>query len=82
MHATPVPMLAVEENSVWFFKTCLNCFSKQYKMYCIRLMGRIKTKPEVAPILFFPLLFWSQVNNLLILDSFQRPLNSGWFPKQ
>lgn len=46
-------MLAVEENSMWF-KTCWNYFSKQYKMYCIRLMGHIKIKPEVAPIFFLP----------------------------
>lgn len=44
-------MLAVGGNSVWF-KSCLNYFSKQYKMYCIGLAGHIKTKPEVAPILF------------------------------
>lgn len=71
-------MLAVEGNSVWF-QTCLGYFSKQHKMHWIGLMGHTETKPEVARVLFPPL-FWSRVNYVLILDSFQRPLNGGWSP--
>lgn len=71
-------MLAGEGDSVWF-QTCLNYFSKQHKMRCIGLMGHVETKPEVAPDLFLPL-FWSRVNYVLILDSFQRPLHGGWSP--
>lgn len=51
-----------------WFKTCRNHFSKQYKVYCIRLMGQIKTNSEVAQTLYppslsgvesMPCLFWN-----------------------